>query len=260
MNAINFGVGAMEADLWRLLYLMTRIGAAMIAAPLFGATSVPPQIRVMVTGGVALFVLNWVPITIPDNILSMSSFTDLMSEAVIGFALGFTLQLSFAAPILAGEQIGGAMGMSMVTAVDPSSGANSGAIGQYLSVMLALVFLVVGGHLIWLRLVIESYSVFPPGGEWLGAERVSLIVGFASQMFVAAIAIALPIVMVLLLVQVATGVLSRSAPALNLFSLGLPAGVLAGIAGLLAAAPFTSELFVGLSSDAIDHVGEVMGR
>jgi len=55
---------------------------------------------------------------------------------------------------------------------------------------------------------------------------------FGSQMFVAAVAIALPVTLILLLVQMVTGVLSRSAPSLNLFSLGLPAGVLGGNGGL----------------------------
>lgn len=260
MNSLNFGFGGVEVYLWQLLFLMTRTGAAFIAAPLFGATSMPPQVRIVLAAGIAIYILNWVPLSIPNELLSIATFTTLISEAVIGAALGFILQISFAAPILAGEQIGGAMGMGMVTAVDPSSGSHSGAIGQYFSVLLALVFLAVGGHLVWLRLVIESYSVFPPGGTWIGGERAALIAGFAAQAFVAAIAIALPILMVLLLVQVATGVLSRSAPALNLFALGLPMGVFAGIAAMLLASPMTGEAMGRLSIDALDNVGEFMGK
>ncbi|WP_170004331.1 flagellar biosynthetic protein FliR [Pseudopontixanthobacter vadosimaris] len=94
----------------------------------------------------------------------------------------------------------------------------------------------------------------PPGGEWFGADRALIVASFAGQMLATAVAIALPVTLVLLLVQMVTGVLSRSAPSLNLFSLGLPAGVLAGIAGLIAAMPLLTEQFVSLSMLAIGQI------
>lgn len=77
-------------------------------------------------------------------------------------------------------------------------------------------------------------------------------------MLATAAAIALPVILVLLLVQIATGVLSRSAPSLNLFALGLPAGVLAGIAGLIAAAPLAVEQMADLSAQAVTQAAEVI--
>ena len=77
------------------------------------------------------------------------------------------------------------------------------------------------------------------------------MVEFAGAAFTTAAAIALPMVLVLLLVQLATGVLSRSAPSLNLFALGLPAGVLAGLAALIAALPVLSAQFATLAEDAV---------
>lgn len=264
MSAIDFGtgLGAYEADLWRLIFIMTRIGAALLAAPIFGAMSIPVQVRIAMAGAIAVFVMAWSPggspVQTPEELLSVAGFTALVGEAVIGAAMGFTLQLSFAAPLIAAEQIAGGMGMAIATAVDPNTGGQSGALGQYFTVVLTLIFLAVGGHLLWLRLVIESYTVFPPGGEWFGAGRAWMIVDFAAQTFTTAVAIALPVMLVLFTVQLVTGVLSRSAPSLNLFALGLPAGVLAGIAALIIASPFTSEQFVLLSATAIDHVGAVV--
>jgi flagellar biosynthetic protein FliR len=66
---------------------------------------------------------------------------------------------------------------------------------------------------------------------------MGLIASFGTQMFVSALAIALPVVLLLLLVQLTFGVLARSAPSLNIFALGLPMGVLGGIAALIASAP-----------------------
>lgn len=258
MNGVELGLGAYEAQLWQLIFMMTRIGGALLAAPIFGAASIPVQIRISLAGAIAVFMLVWMPVQTPPDLLSVPGLTALVGEAVIGVAIGFTLQISFAAVVIAAEQIAGGMGMAIATAVDPNSGAQSGALGQYFSVLLTLIFLAVGGHLLWLRLLIESYAVFPPGQAWFGTERAWMIVSFAGQMFTTAVAIALPVMLVLFCVQLVTGVLSRSAPSLNLFALGLPAGVLAGIAALIVASPFTSEQFVLLSATAVDQVGQII--
>jgi flagellar biosynthetic protein FliR len=162
--------------------------------------------------------------------------------------------------VLAAEIIGGSMGMSMATAVDPNSGAQSPALGQYFSVVITLIFLALGAHLQWFSLVIESYRVFPPGHTWLGPERFAQIAGFAGYMFTTAVMIALPVSLVLLIVQTVTGVLSRSAPALNLFALGLPAGVLAGLAALLISAPVLTDLVTRISADAIGATSDLLQR
>lgn len=260
MIGLNFGFGAVEGELWRLVFVMTRIAAALLAAPFFGAAAVPVQLRVAISAALAVLVNNWIPVTVPPALFTIGGLTVLAGEALIGLALGFVLQLSFAAPVIAAEQIGGAMGMSLASAVDPVSGAHSPALGQYFTVILTVVFLGLGAHLTWLRLVIESYTAFPPGGAWFTPGRILVLTGFASQMLIAAVAIALPVTLVLLLVQVLTGVLSRSAPALNLFALGLPAGVLAGLAGLIVAAPLATEQFADLSAEAVSHAAALLAR
>lgn len=258
MIALDFGFGALEAEFWRLLFAMTRIGAALLAAPLFGATSVPPQARVIGAGAVAVLVCTWTPLQPPPALLSLEGMVIVAGEVLIGLALGFVLQLAFAAPVMAAEVISGSMGMSMATAVDPSSGAQSPALGQYFTVVITLIFLALGAHLHWFALLIESYRVFPPGETWLGAGRFAEVAAFAATMFATAVAIALPVALVLLLVQLVTGVISRSAPALNLFALGLPAGVLAGIAALIVSAPIVTEQMIDLSGTAIGATARLL--
>ncbi len=255
MNLPDFGLGVLQDQLWMLVFVMVRVGAALLAAPIFGARSVPVQVRIVIAAALAIFVLNWTPVQMPPDMLAIETMIALTSEAVIGFTLGFVLQLAFVAPLVAAEQISGGMGMAMATAVDPSSGGQSGALGQMFSLMLTLVFLGVGGHLLWLRLVVESYLLFPPGAAWDVGERGWLVASFASQALATAVAIALPVTLVLLLVQLVTGVISRSAPSLNLFALGLPASVLAGLAALIAAAPLLTEQFVLLAENAIEMAG-----
>ena len=90
-------------------------------------------------------------------------------------------------------------------------------------------------------------------------ENAQGIVLFMGYGLAAAAAIALPVVLVLLLVQVVTGVLSRSAPALNLFALGLPAGVLAGIAALIIVMPLIVDQFSRIITAALAEIGRLVG-
>lgn len=260
MNGLDFGFGPVEGELWRLLFAMTRIGAALLAAPFFGAATVPMQLRVGMAGAIAILVCAWTPLQAPPSMMSLDGLLIIGGEVLVGLALGFVLQIIFAAPVMAAEMISGTMGLSMATAADPSTGEQSTALGQYFSVVLALIFLTLGAHLHFISLVVESYKTFPPGETWLGAEKFSDIVAFGGEMFATAVAIALPVTMVLLIVQLVTGVLSRSAPSLNLFALGLPAGVLAGIAALIAASPLLVGHLIELSHVAVSNSGSLLVR
>ena len=258
MELSLLGLGQIEQDLWALLFLSVRAGAAMLAAPLFGAASVPPQLRAFLGVAIAFFIQAWVPLPNLPDLLSVTGLLAIMQEAVLGFALGFVLQVSFAVPLIAAEQIAGTMGLAIATSIDPNTGTQSGVLGQYFSMMLIFIFLALGAHLLWLELVIESYRIFPPGNAVFAAQSAKAVVDFGGLAFATAAAIALPVVLVLLLVQLATGVLSRSAPSLNLFALGLPAGVLAGIAALIASLPILVEQFTQLSEMAIVQTAELV--
>ena len=261
MIALDFGFGALEQDFWRVVFLMTRIGAAMLAAPFFGAALVPVTVRVCATGAVAVFVAVWMPaIATPPALFSIAGMLSVAGEVLIGISLGFVLQIAFAAPTIAAELIGGGMGMSMATAADPTGGNQTTAFGQFFTIVLTLTFLAMGAHLHWIGLVVESYDAFPPGQTWLGADRFAVIASFAGTMFETAVRIALPVTLVLLLVQVLTGVLSRSAPSLNLFALGLPAGVLAGITALILAAPIIYDQLAGIVVTGMEQTEAVILR
>lgn len=255
-----FGFGPVEAEFWRWIFVMTRVAAALIAAPFFGAAGVPAQARVIVSGAVAVLVCNWTGVQAPAALLSVPGLLAVAAEVVVGLSLGFVLQIAFAAPVVAAEVIGAGMGMSIATAADPNTGAHSPALGQYFGIVLTLVFLGLGGHLVFLDLVVKSYATFPPGDAWLGAERIGRIVGFGGEMFATAVAMALPVTLILLLIQLAAGVLSRSAPALNLFSLGLPAGVVAGLAALIISAPLTGDLMADLTAAALRNAEGLIAR
>ncbi len=236
------GFEGVEAQLWLWMIAMIRPGAAFVAAPVFGAQSVPVQLRLVVALAIGIPALDQVPFVLPEHgIASVAGIALVMGEVLAGLAIGFAVQIGFAAAMLAGEVIGNAMGLGFAGMVDPNSGASSPAIGQFLSILATFLFLAIGGHLMLATIVIESYRAIPPGAAWLGAKSLQGIVLFGGDLFAAGLAIALPVGFSLILVQIVMGMLSRSAPAMNLFSVGLPATLLAGLVLMAIAAPSMGE-------------------
>jgi flagellar biosynthetic protein FliR len=258
MSFTDFGFGPIAGQLWTILFLSARIGAALMAAPLFGGKTVPVPLRAMLSVVIGYFIASWMPLSVLPEPFSSAAIMALLQEIMIGLALGFVLQVAFIVPLIAGEQISGTMGLALATSIDPNSGTQSGAVGQYFSVLLTLIFLSIGAHLLWIELVVESYRLLPAGSAVFGAEQADNIVRFGGLAFATAAAIALPIVLVLLLVQLTTGVISRSAPSLNLFALGLPAGLLAGLAALIITLPILFEQFEDLSGLMVERASQLV--
>ena len=259
MNILDPGLGSIEAQLWQILFLSIRCGAALMAAPMIGGMAVPAPLRILLSLVLGFFVASWVPIAPAPAMMSFAAILAVLHEIAVGLMLGFVLQIAFSVPLVAAEQISGTMGLALATSIDPSSGAQSGALGTFFGLVLSLLFFATGAHLLWFELLIESYRLLPAGEFAFGAWRAESVVLFMGYGLATAAAIALPVVLVLLLVQVVTGLIARSAPSLNLFALGLPAGVLAGIAAMIIALPVMVGQFRGLIETALGQSAMLLG-
>jgi flagellar biosynthetic protein FliR len=235
---ITTSLTALQPMLLSLMLAMIRPGAALMAAPIFGATAIPVQVRVILALAVGVPAgTAWHFNGTMDSILSLGGIVLIMGEVVLGLAMGFALQIGFAVALIAGEAIGNAMGIGFASMADPASGHSSTAIGQFLNLLAGVLFLASGGHLALIEIVTDSYRTLPPGVSWLSAEAMMGLVNFGGLMFAAGATVALPVVSVLILVQIAMAVVTRSAPALNLFAVGIPVTILAGLALLAIAVP-----------------------
>ena len=233
---LGFGL-SIEPQLWALIFVMIRVGAAFIAAPVFGNVSVPLPVRITLSGAVGVLVLGTTSIQPPATIFALSTFVAVAAEALVGLAMGFIVQIAFAAPLIAGEIIGGSMGIGFANMIDPNSGRSSPAIGQFLSILLTLLFLSLDGHLVLVDMVVKSYTALPPGAAWMNAAQLRDIALFGGYAFMAGLLLSLPVGFLLLCLNLVMGMVSRSAPSLNLFSIGLPASLAVGVISLAIALP-----------------------
>ncbi len=254
----GFEFGNIEAMMQVGLVAMVRPGAAMLAAPFFGAANIPLQLRFVLALALGIPAFSIVEASIPaDGLASISGLLLIAGEAVAGLAMGFVLQIAIAAAQLAGETISNMMGIGFAAMNDPATGQPSPAIGQYLSMLSLFLFLANDGHMLFFEIVHQSYQTLPPGAAWPSSRTLEALVEFGGLAFTAGLAIAMPVMSALLLVQAAFAMVSRSAPTLNLFSVGLPATLIAGIILLAIATPVMANAIAKAMSEAIAYAAYI---
>lgn len=236
------GFAGIETQLWILLIAMIRPGAAFLAAPVFSAPAVPLQLRLILSLALGMAALNSVTFQLPhDGIASFQGVMLVAGEVLAGLAMGFAVQIGYGAAFVAGEAIANAMGLGFAAMVDPQSGTTTQAVGQFLSILATFLFLGMDGHLLLASFVVQSYQSMPPGGSLLSNDAVWHLITFGGSLLGAGVTIALPVGFALVLVQIVMGMLARTAPSLNLFAVGMPVALMAGLVLLAIAAPVMGE-------------------
>lgn len=255
-------ISAQQIHDWvaNLFWPFVRIGACFMVAPAFSTTTVPPRIRIVLAGALTAVVAPLLPA--PPDVAAFSGAGALITvqQLLIGAALGFSLQILFDAVNLGGQMLANSMGLSFAYNLDPLHGGDSStpALGQLYTLLITLTFLALNGHLALIETLVRSFTVLPLGTHGLGAAGLHTVVLQGSMLFSGALAIALPGVTALLIVNIAFGVMSRAAPAFNIFAIGLPVSLLAGLILLLAGLPMVQSTFIELLGHAFENLQQLL--
>ena len=236
---IPSGFAAVEPQLLVWALGMIRPSAAFLVAPIFGSAAVPVQLRIILALALSIFLSGSVDIN-PPAVLSFQMLMTIFGEILLGIGLGLIIQTAYASAAVAGEVIGNTMGLGFANMVDPSTSHSNPALGQLLTVLAAFLFFAADGHLLLFQAIRQSYEGFPLG---VMPERNFFwdVASFGRVAYSAGLAIAVPVAFAVVLIQIIMGMLSRSAPQLNLFAVGLPAATLAGFALMIAGLPVIAQ-------------------
>ncbi len=239
-----------------------RVGAFLLSSPLFGARYVLLPVRILITMTLAIVIFSKIPEGSGIDVTSIDLpylFVIILKEIAIGLAGGLILTIWFSAASLAGEKIATSCGLGYAMQVDPSSGTSSPVISQILSLFLIVIFISVNGHLIVLRIIIDSYDIIPMGSNFNFQAMIVAGISAAGSMFLAATIIMLPIAGLTLMINIAIGVVTRSAPTLNLFSFGFPITMIGAFVILYLSTNSLAFSFSDLIDEAIDAFQTYLG-
>ncbi len=242
------------------MYPFMRVGIAAFVVPVFGNNMLPARIRVFLGAVLTIAVLPAVGEVPPVEPLSAEGVLIAVQEVLVGLTIGMILALALNTAVIAGESIALAMGLGFAMMVDPQTGMSVPVISQILLTLVTLLFLAVGGHLMIVQLLADSFSAIPVGEMTLEREVFWTVAAWGTQMYAGAVLIALPLVTVMLVINLALGVMTRAAPQMNVFSVGLPLTILVGgILMPILVIPALPARMEGIWSAAYNTIGELLG-
>lgn len=250
--------GELNGLLAAYLFPFTRIAGFFAVAPVFGQLGMPMRSRLVVVLALTFLIVPSMPNmqTVPASPHFMPLF---IMQALIGIALGMVVRVVFAAIELSGDLIGFQMSLSFASAFNPDTGSQSPIVGSFMLWIGAAIFICMDGHLVLLATLLESFSYLPPDKipdmtEW------GRLVRSGSILFSLGLQIALPIVIPLIIANIGLALLTRTAPSLNLFSIGFPLVLATGFFFIWMSFPYLAGTLEYVYQQALGSMREVLSH
>ena len=236
------GLSLSFATLWAFLvsifWPFVRILALFTAAPVLSSRAAPVRVKILLAGLIAFLIAPWVPP--PPAAADPAAL--LVQQILVGTVVGFSMRVVFAAMEYAGDIAGLQIGLGFAMFVDPSNARQTPLVGSLFNLLAILVFLSMGGHLMLITQLVDSFTVFPLNGPAVPVDFMA-IARWGSELFRIGLTLALPIITAILLINLTLGVMARVAPQLSIFSIGFSLTLMVGLTMLTLQVPYLLEPF-----------------
>lgn len=218
------------------LVVLARVGGLFLLAPVLSSAMIPRQYKVLL-----ILILSVSVYPVIDHEAAAAVRMDLFGlapaiagEMLIGAVIGLIALLPLVAVQLGGVVMGQQMGMGLAQVVNPAIDIEGDAIGQMLFMAALAGFVALGGIELMFSATIETFARVPPGAATLGMAPLELLTGMLSSAYVLAVRIALPVLAILTLESVASAIVMKTVPSINVMTVGFPIRVVVGLMVLVA--------------------------
>lgn len=221
------------------LLIFVRITGIFILAPVFGSKNVNKYIK----AGLALIITYILfPLAFNSTVIIPEHFLPylfiVLGELIVGLIIGFVSSLVFSAIQMSGQILDMQIGFGVINIIDPQSGGQVPLIGNFKYILALILFLATNGHHVLLSALFTSFKLIPVTGVIVHTTLTEFIVRMVSGTFVIALKISMPILITLIITDIALGILARTMPQMNIFVVGVPMKILVGLFVLSLALPF----------------------
>lgn len=237
----------------------TRIGAMLLAAPIFSIRQVPMRFRLFLAIMITMLVHPILPPAPAVPVLSVDGMLIVSQQILIGIVLGFLLQMAFQALVFGGQVMAYKMGLGFAHMMDPANGVQVPVVAQFWQILAIIAFLMMNGHLLLIAVLVDTFTILPIATDGITRAGLWELLSWASRIFAAGLLMTMPIVISLLLVNIGMGVVSRAAPQLNIFAVGFPMAIIMGFMLMWVSLPQVMGGFRGLINEAFVFSSNVLG-
>ena len=217
---------------WPLFALVSaRVAGLLLIAPLWSMRAIPALVR----GAMAVVMTMMLLPSAGTAVLPASGAVPLLSlvaELLVGIAIGLTAAVFMHGLTVAAEVVSLQMGLSLGVAFGGMSDVGSPGIGQFYGQMALVMFAVLGGHVMLIVAVAHSLRELPPGSAMAFTDGAVAMLSITGGVFSAAVRVAAPVMVALLVTNLALAVLNRAVPQLNTMMVAVPITVAVGLVAL----------------------------
>lgn len=243
-----------QLNAWVAMFMwpLARVLGLFATAPVFSNAAIPARTK-LALGLAITFVVAPGAGPMPDIAPgSGAGLLVLVGQCLIGATLGFAMQAAFAAVDLAGDLCGLQMGLGFASFYDPQSAGNTAILSQFFGVITTLILLAGNGHLLMLGALTQSFQTIPISASMLSAGTLAQVADWGTLVFRYGLLMSLPLVVAMLIANLALGVLTKAAPQLNIFAVGFPLTIFSGFVVLWMGMPYFAPALEQLQQTGIE--------
>ncbi len=243
----------------QLVWPLCRISSFLAVMFAVSGSSFPQMTRALLAFSITVCMLPNIPNLAPNSDpFTVYGIMVTIKECLIGICLGLCTLFISQAFIVAGQAVAMQTGLGFASLVDPVSGTNSPVVGQFFTVLCTLVFFSLNGHLIFFKLMLESFTTLPMG-QFIPNSSIEEFLYFSGSMFKAGLAMSISAICTMLVVNFTLGVMTKAAPQLNIFSLGFAVTMIVGICVLFISLSSFMSNFTNNFNDVFDEACSLIG-
>jgi flagellar biosynthetic protein FliR len=215
--------------LYGFLLVLARVGGSLIFVPLPGVKSAPEPARIALALGFTLALYTQWPVVRTDTVTVAALAGWALIESAVGLAIGVSVAIALEAFTLAAQVLGLQAGYAYASTIDPNTEADSGILLVFAQLMSGMLFFAMGLDREILRLFALSLEKVPAGTYVFGRAAAEPLIRLGATLFSVGVRLALPVVALLVMVDVALALLGRINAQLQLLSLAFPAKMLTAL-------------------------------
>ena len=246
------------ATLVAFLLVATRVGAALIFVPLPGVRQGPAPARVVLA--LALTVLlypQWPAVAASPSMGQMVGW--LLADAAFGILVGLLVSLVAEAFQVTAQAVGLEAGFAYSSMVDPQTQADSGVLLVFAQLGAGLMFFALGLDREVIRVFARSLETLPPGAMLAPAPAMEMVLRLGTGMFATGLRLALPVLALLALVDIALALIGRLNAQLQLLTLAFPLKMLTAVLMLAWLAPLYPGLLGAYANQVVAGLAALAG-
>lgn len=244
--------------IWLLIFL--RFGTMLLLVPLFGATNVPNQIKILFTGIMATVFLTTGQYDVGIDPAALDVvLVACIFEIINGLVLGFVVVLIMNAIYIAGHLIDMDMGFAMVNVISAQDESEIPITANLFYLMMMILFVVSNAHHRIIEAFVQSMQIVPLGVLKFNPVHVHTFFELLKETFVIGFQIAFPVILTLLMANLILGMLSKAMPGMNVFEFGMPFKILIGLAVLTVVFPITIQMFQHILERMLTYWHQIIG-